>query len=71
LYPGYGESGRYEPSSGRISLGGIRARVGAVHLPLGELLQAFLGAGLRIDAFEEPVPSDREYPHWLAFRAAR
>ena len=43
---------------------------GAVHLPLGDLLQAFLGAGLRIEAFEEPVCPPREYPHWFALRAA-
>jgi SAM-dependent methyltransferase len=71
LHPGYADTGRYEPTSGRFSPTGIRARVGAVHLPLGELLQAFLGAGLHIDAFEEPVPVDREYPHWLALRAMR
>jgi hypothetical protein len=42
-----------------------------VHLPLGDFLQAFLGAGLRIEAFEEPVCADRVYPHWLALRATR
>jgi SAM-dependent methyltransferase len=71
LHPGYQETGRYEADGERISPHGIRARVGAVHLPLGDLLQAFLAAGLRIDAFEEPVLPDREYPHWLALRAAR
>ncbi len=71
LHPGYRETGRYEADGERISPHGIRARVGAVHLPLGELLQAFLDAGLRIDAFEEPLLPGREYPHWLALRAAR
>jgi len=42
-----------------------------VHLPLDSLLGAFLDAGLRIDAFEEPMLPDREYPHWLALRATR
>jgi SAM-dependent methyltransferase len=68
LHPGYDRPGRYTGGAG-FSPTGIRARVGAVHLPLGVLLQAFLNAGLRIEAFEEPVPADRQYPHWLAFRA--
>jgi SAM-dependent methyltransferase len=71
LYPGYQTAGRYEGDAERITPDGIRARVGAVHLPLGRLLQAFPDAGLRIDAFEEPVLADREYPHWLALRAVR
>ena len=38
---------------------GVRARVGALHLPLGELLAAFVSAGLVIDAVAElghPLP---------------
>jgi SAM-dependent methyltransferase len=70
LHQGYGERGRYTEAVG-ISPTGLRAKVGAVHLPLGELLQAFLRTGLRIEAFEEPVCPPREYPHWLALRAAR
>jgi SAM-dependent methyltransferase len=70
LHPGYGERGRYTEAVG-ISPTGLRAKVGAVHLPLGDLLQTFLRAGLRIDAFEEPICAPREYPHWLALRAAR
>jgi SAM-dependent methyltransferase len=70
LHPGYEERGRYTEAIG-ISPSGLRARVGAVHLPLGDLLQAFLHAGLRIEAFEEPICPPREYPHWLALRAAR
>ncbi len=70
LHSGYAETGRYTEGVG-LSPTGLRARVGAVHLPLGDLLQTFLGAGLRIDAFEEPVCAGREYPHWLALRAAR
>lgn len=71
LHPGYRTAGRYEADGERVSPHGIRARVGAVHLPLGTLLQAFLDGGLRIDAFEEPVLPDREYPYWLALRAVR
>lgn len=70
LYRGYDERGRYTDAIG-ISPTGLRARVGAVHLPLGDLVRAFLHAGLRIEAFEEPVCPPREYPHWLALRAAR
>ena len=70
LHRGYVERGRYADAVG-ISPTGLRAKVGAVHLPLGDLLQTFLRAGLRIEAFEEPVFSPHEYPHWLALRAAR
>jgi SAM-dependent methyltransferase len=70
LHPGYVEHGRYTDAVG-ISPTGLRAKVGAVHLPLGDLLQAFLRAGLRIEAFEEPVCAPRVYPHWLALRASR
>jgi SAM-dependent methyltransferase len=65
---GYGITGRYtNPPS--FNPEGIRARVGAVHLMLGDLLRTFLDAGLRIDAFEEPITAGRIYPHWLALRA--
>ncbi len=70
LHPGYVERGLYTDAVG-ISPTGLRAKVGAVHLPLGDVLQAFTGAGLRIDAFEEPVCAPREYPYWFALRAAR
>jgi len=70
LHRGYVERGRYTEAVG-ISPTGLRAKVGAVPLPLGDLLQTFLRAGLRIEAFEEPVCAPREYPHWLALRAAR
>ena len=70
LHPGYDATGRYTESAG-FSPSGIRAKVGAIHLRLGDLLQSFLRAGLRIDAFEEPILPDREYPHWIALRAVR
>ncbi|ADD40945.1 hypothetical protein [Stackebrandtia nassauensis] len=38
---------------------GVRDKVGATHLPLPELLQAFLAAGLRFESFgegAEPTP---------------
>jgi len=70
LHRGYEETGRYTKGAG-CSPTGIRAKVGAIHLRLGDLLECFLRAGLRIDAFEEPVLPGREYPHWIALRAAR
>lgn len=70
LHPGYEHTGRYTEGAG-CSPTGIRAKVGAIHLRLGDLLQCFLDAGLRIDAFEEPSLPDREYPHWIALRAVR
>jgi SAM-dependent methyltransferase len=70
LHSGYGETGRYTDGAG-ISPTGVRAKVGAVHLPLGHLLQTILGVGLRIEAFEEPICAGREYPYWLALRASR
>jgi SAM-dependent methyltransferase len=70
LHPGYAASRRYTDGPG-ISPTGLRAKVGAVHLSLGDLLQTFLRAGLRIDEFEEPICVGREYPHWLALRASR
>jgi SAM-dependent methyltransferase len=70
LQLGYGEPGRYTEAPG-LSPTGLRAKVGAVHILLGALLQTFLDVGLRIDAFEEPICAGRVYPHWLALRAAR
>jgi SAM-dependent methyltransferase len=68
LHPGYRETGRYVDAPG-ISPEGLRAKVGASHLPLGLLLQAFLDAGLRLEHFEE-LPS-RDYPYMLALRWRR
>jgi SAM-dependent methyltransferase len=72
LLPGYTRSGRYTGGLG-ISPDGLRARVGAVHLPLGRFLQSFLDAELTLERFEEsdPQAEGREYPHWLALRARR
>jgi SAM-dependent methyltransferase len=68
LHPGYRAAGRYDAAPG-ISPTGLRARVGAVHVPLGDLLQAFVDAGLRLERVEEP--GTREYPVPLAIRAVR
>jgi hypothetical protein len=48
---------------------GPRRRVGAFHLPLAELLNAFADAGLRLETLSEPGPQD--YPRLLAARARR
>jgi SAM-dependent methyltransferase len=68
LHPGYRRTGRYDEGPG-ISPTGLRARVGAVHLPLGELLQGFLDAGFALEHFEEP--GSRDYPVPVALRAKR
>jgi ubiquinone/menaquinone biosynthesis C-methylase UbiE len=64
----YRRAGRYTEAPG-ISPAGLRARIGATHLPLGLFLQAFLEAGLVIERFEEP--GRREYPYMVALRCAR
>jgi SAM-dependent methyltransferase len=51
LFSGYWETARYTEAPG-ISPGGLRAKVGAVHLPLGAFVQAFLDAGFRIERLE-------------------
>jgi SAM-dependent methyltransferase len=68
LHPGYRTPGRYEEAPG-ISPEGLRARVGATHLPLGLFLQAFLDAGLAIEWFEEL--ENREYPYEVALLCRR
>jgi len=74
LHPGYRRAGRYTEAPG-VSPHGLRARVGASHLPLGKFMDAFLGSGFVIERFEEPAdldhPSGREYPHMVALRARR
>lgn len=70
LHPGwYRRAGRYTESPGVWNKSGVRIRVGATHLPLGLLLQAFLDAGLRLERIEEP--EEREYPIGLALRWRR
>ena len=68
LHPGYRAAGRYDEAPG-ISPTGLRARVGAVHVPLADLLQAFLDAGLRLERVEEA--GTHEYPVPLAIRAVK
>jgi SAM-dependent methyltransferase len=68
LYHGYRSTERYTDGPGVIAEG-LRARVGATHLPLGLFMQAFLSAGLRLEHFEE-LP-DSEYPYMVALRWRR
>ena len=68
LYPGYRDTS-YRSDSPGIWREGLRARVGARHLPLGLFLQTFLDAGFSFERVEEPPW--RDYPHVLALRARR
>ena len=68
LHHGYRRTGRYTEGPGVIAEG-LRAKVGATHLPLGPFMQAFLDAGFRLDHFEE-LP-DSEYPYMVATRWRR
>jgi SAM-dependent methyltransferase len=64
----YRRTGRYEDAPG-VTPAGLRARVGAAHLPLAEFLQAFADAGFTLERVEEP--GDREYPYVIAIRCRR
>jgi hypothetical protein len=66
LHPGYRMARRYAEAPG-ISPEGLRAKVTAMHLPLDQFVQAFLGAPLRLEHLEEH--GGREYPPRLALRA--
>jgi SAM-dependent methyltransferase len=67
LFPGYRDSGWANEGPG---LGeGLRRLVGTHHVPLAELLQTFVEAGLALDRFEEP--GDGLYPRVLAVAGYR
>ena len=68
LLNGYRQTGRYDDGPA-INPDGLRARVGATHLPLGLFVQSFLDSGFTIEAFEEL--GSREYPHVVALRCRR
>jgi SAM-dependent methyltransferase len=70
LHPGYRDTARYDVGPA-IGPDGLRARVGATHLPLGPFLGAFLDAGFRIERFEELDPDDSRYPFRIALRGRR
>jgi SAM-dependent methyltransferase len=68
LHGGYARAGRYDDGPA-IRHEGVRARVGATHLPLGLFVQAFLDAGFTVERFEEHGAD--EYPFVLALRCRR
>jgi SAM-dependent methyltransferase len=68
LHPGYRSTARYDGGPA-VGPDGLRARVGATHLPLGLFVQAFLDAGFQINGFEEL--GSREYPYEIAMRCRR
>jgi SAM-dependent methyltransferase len=68
LHPGYRSTERYD-NGPAIGPDGLRALVGATHLPLGLFLQSFLDAGFVIDHFEEL--GAREFPYEVALRCRR
>jgi SAM-dependent methyltransferase len=68
LHAGYRRTERYTEGPA-IRPTGLRAKVGATHLPLGLFLQTFLDAGLRLEWFEEL--ETWEYPYTVALRWRR
>jgi ubiquinone/menaquinone biosynthesis C-methylase UbiE len=68
LHPGYRDTS-YRREAPGIWGEGLRAKVGATHLPLGLFLHTFLDAGFVLEQFEEP--EGREYPHIVALRARK
>jgi SAM-dependent methyltransferase len=68
LQSGYRQTDRYTEGPGVVP-DGLRAKVGATHLPLGLFLRAFLDAGFRLEHFEE-LP-DAEYPYMVGTRWRR
>ena len=68
LHPGYRDTS-YRTEAPGIWDEGLRAKVGAAHLPLGLFVQALLDAPLTLERLEEPV--GRDYPHVVALQARR
>jgi SAM-dependent methyltransferase len=67
LFPGYRETAWTDDGPGFGE--GLRRLVGMCHLPLAQLLQAFVDAKLVLERFEESAGAD--YPHVLAVRARK
>ena len=63
LHAGYRSTARYDDGPS-IGPDGLRARVGATHLPLGLFVQSFLDAGFALHGFEEL--GWRAYPYVVA-----
>jgi SAM-dependent methyltransferase len=66
LHEGYLTEGRYGPDAPGLRPEGVRARIGAAHLPLGSFLHAFVDAGLRLEHFGEMA--GERYPAAVALR---
>ena len=70
LYAGYRPGRRYDASEpGVYNQEGLRAKVGATHVPLAAFLGAFTNARLRFERFEELGEAD--YPFLVALRVRR
>lgn len=72
LHPGYTSTERCFDSH-VFGPDGLRAKVGATHMPLGAFLHAFLDAGLELEAFEELGLDDPErlFPYRIALRCRK
>jgi SAM-dependent methyltransferase len=68
LHEGYRRTGRYYGGPA-VGPDGLRAKVGATHLPLGLFIQAFIDAGFQIKGFEEL--GVREFPYSVALGCRR
>jgi ubiquinone/menaquinone biosynthesis C-methylase UbiE len=68
VHPTYRQAGWHEPAPW-WKPNGIRRRTGVRHVPLADLMNAFVEAGLRIDHVAEP--RDHPIPFGLAVRALR
>jgi SAM-dependent methyltransferase len=68
LHPGYRDTSHRTEAAG-IWDEGLRAKVGAAHLPLGLFLRAVIEAPMVLERFEEP--EGRDYPYVVALRARR
>jgi SAM-dependent methyltransferase len=68
IHPGYRQAGWRTSGPGSVG-GGLSSRVGFHHLPLADVLNSVLEAGLRLHHMEED--GSRELPECLAFVARR
>jgi SAM-dependent methyltransferase len=68
VHPTYRDAG-WHAASPWWKPNGIRRRVGMRHLPLPDLINAFIDAGFRIDRVAEP--GAQPIPHSIAIRARR
>jgi SAM-dependent methyltransferase len=67
LFPGYRRTGWTDDAPGFGQ--GLRRIIGSHHVPLADLVNTLLGAGLRLERLEEPLGYD--YPRVLGVAATR